>query len=109
MKHFVWMSFDLGVRGDYEGLYAWLDSKEAKECGEGLACFWFEHSTNKLIHDLKEELSSHVRFDEKSSRLYVIRLVGGKMKGKFIFGRRRTPPWTGYGSTGENDEDTASE
>ena len=34
MKHFVWISFDLGVKGDYEGMYAWLDSKDAKECGD---------------------------------------------------------------------------
>ena len=26
----VWISYDLGVRGDYEGLYAWLDAHDAK-------------------------------------------------------------------------------
>jgi hypothetical protein len=30
----VWISFDLGVRGDYEGMYAWLDTHNAKECGD---------------------------------------------------------------------------
>ena len=30
----VWISYDLGIRGDYEGLYAWLDSHRAKECGD---------------------------------------------------------------------------
>ena len=30
----IWISYDLGVRGDYEGLYAWLDSHGAKECGD---------------------------------------------------------------------------
>ena len=35
----VWISFDLGVQGDYEGLYRWLDSFDARECGENLVLF----------------------------------------------------------------------
>ncbi len=27
MKKALWISYDIGVRGDYEGLYAWLDSR----------------------------------------------------------------------------------
>ena len=37
MESFVWMSYDLGVSGDYEGLYAWLDDHNAKECGNSVA------------------------------------------------------------------------
>src|SRR5271170_2437976 len=33
----IWMAFDLGVRGDYESLYAWLDEHKALECGDGVA------------------------------------------------------------------------
>ena len=29
----IWISYDLGVRGDYENLYSWLDTHGAKECG----------------------------------------------------------------------------
>jgi hypothetical protein len=29
-----WISFDLGLQGDYEPLYEWLDRHEALECGE---------------------------------------------------------------------------
>lgn len=32
----IWISYDLGVGGDYEGLYAWLDNNEATECGDSL-------------------------------------------------------------------------
>ena len=28
----IWLSFDLGISGDYEGMYAWLDDKNAQEC-----------------------------------------------------------------------------
>jgi hypothetical protein len=107
MKHFVWVSFDLGVKGDYDGMYAWLDRHGAKECGDSVACFWFEHRTDELLKELKQELSDNVELDQKKNRVYVIRLVKGKMKGSFIFGQRRTPPWTGFGGTGENEEDSS--
>jgi hypothetical protein len=109
MKHFVWVSFDLGVKGDYEGLYAWLDGQGAKECGDSLACFLFEHKSNDLLEDMKKDLRSNVQLDEKKNRVYVIRLVKGKMKGSFIFGRRRSPPWAGFGDAGDDSEDESNE
>ncbi len=42
MKKTIWLSYDLGVKGDYEGLYAWLDDHGAIECGESVAFFNFE-------------------------------------------------------------------
>jgi hypothetical protein len=109
MTHFVWVSFDLGVKGDYEGMYAWLDGKGAKECGDSLACFWFEHKSDDLLAEVKKELNDSVDLDEKKSRVYIIRLVKGKMKGSFIFGRRKNPPWAGFGDTGEAAEDSSDE
>jgi hypothetical protein len=41
-KKGIWISFDFGLKGDYTGLYEWLDNKEAVECGIGLAYFNFE-------------------------------------------------------------------
>jgi hypothetical protein len=41
IKKIAWMSFDLGVQGDYEGLYRWLDAQGARECGDNLALFSF--------------------------------------------------------------------
>jgi hypothetical protein len=105
LKHFVWVSFDLGVKGDYEGMYAWLDGQNAKECGDSVACFWYDHSGKDLLQDLKEDLDNSVELDTKRNRIYVIRNVKGKMKGAFIFGRRRNAPWTGVAATGEQDED----
>jgi hypothetical protein len=104
MKNFVWVSFDLGVKGDYEGMYAWLDSHGAKECGDGLACFWYEHG-GKLLPRLTKDFRDHVTIDSRS-RIYVIQLVEGEMKGKFIIGRRRNPPWSGFAPAGEQSEDT---
>lgn len=104
MNHFVFLSFDLGVQGDYEGLYGWLDQHKAKECGDSVACFRYEHS-GSLIEDLKRDLREAVSLNKKS-RIYVIREEGGKMRGTFLFGRRRDAPWTGYAPAEEQEEDS---
>jgi hypothetical protein len=105
VKNFVWVSFDLGVKRDYEGMYAWLDAHGAKECGDSVACFWYDHPSKDLLQDMKEDLIKSVELDTKKNRFYVIRNVKGKMKGSFILGRRRNAPWAGVAATGEQDED----
>ncbi|KAB7739837.1 hypothetical protein F2P47_09995 [Parvibaculum sedimenti] len=97
-KRTIWISYDLGVRGDYESLYAWLDSHDAKECGDSVAVLAYEYQ-GSLVKMLKEELGRTITTD-KRTRLYVIYREPStkKMKGNFIFGGRRTPPWTGYSS-----------
>ena len=32
-----WLSYDLGVGGDYPGLYQWLDDHQAVVCGNNMA------------------------------------------------------------------------
>jgi hypothetical protein len=110
MKKFVWLSFDLGVKGDYEGLYTWLDSQDARECGEYLAGFDFEASDERRLPTLlKKALSDAVDLD-KRSRIYVVFFDSRakKVRGQFIFGSRKRPPWTGYGgSAARAEEDLA--
>ncbi len=106
LKTLVWISFDLGVRGDYEGMYAWLDEHETKECGESVACFSYEHSGD-LLADLTKDLWTKVQIDDKKNRINVIKLESGKMKGNFIFGRRRNAPWVGTAETSKQEEDVS--
>lgn len=105
MRHIVWISFDLGVTGDYEGMYTWLAREKAEECGDSVAVLGYEH-TRDLIAALKRDIRNNVKVNTKC-RIYVIRLVEGKMKGSFIFGQRRRPPWIGYAEAGEQVEDTS--
>lgn len=95
MKKALWISYDIGVRGDYEGLYAWLDSKGAIECGDGLAFFTYE-TDGDIIKSLKKEIEEAVEITKKM-RIYVIYRDAetNKMKGKFVFGSRKAAPWTG--------------
>jgi hypothetical protein len=83
-----WLSFDLGLRGNYEGLYEWLDRLGAKECGDSVATFRSDKTREQLTAELTSLLGS-----EKKTRLYLISLARG---GKFVLGKRKAPPWAGY-------------
>lgn len=105
MESLVWISYDLGVNGDYEGIYSWLDSRGAKECGDSIAFLNYDHSGD-LINCLRVDISSEVRLD-KRSRIYAVRMDQGQIKGRFVVGRRKTAPWEGYGDTDDDTEDAA--
>ncbi len=105
MKRAIWISYDFGIRGDYEGIYTWLDGHSAMECGDSLAFLEYEF-TGDLIEALKEDLKDSVDVTKKT-RIYVIwrDTVSKKMKGRFILGTRKSPPWTGYAFVEEGLED----
>ena len=96
----IWISYDLGVRGDYASLYAWLDTRGAKECGDSVAFLNYEHKAS-VKEQLKIDLKKALTVDNRT-RVYVIyrEAQTNKNKGAFIFGGRRAPPWTGYASKG---------
>jgi hypothetical protein len=101
------MSYDLGVRGDYEGLYSWLDARNAKECGDSLAVLKFEYR-NSLPDELRAEINRSVTTD-KRTRIYVVYRdnTTGHNKGTFLIGGRRASPWLGHApsSVGMTDEE----
>ncbi len=105
MESTVWISYDLGVNGDYEALYSWLDSHAAKECGDSIAYLTYRH-TGDLIACLEKEINSVVTLD-KRSRIYVVRKDGDQIKGRFLIGHRKTAPWEGYGDIHDESEDAA--
>ena len=92
-----WISFDLGLQGDYQALYAWLDKQDykergdgegAKECGDNVATFVSDKSREQIEGELKTRLSG-----QRNPRIYIITKDSG---GRFIFGKRKFPPWKGY-------------
>jgi len=105
-KSAIWLSYDLGVQGDYSSLYEWLDEHKAKECGDSLAFFNYEHE--KPIKDqLKIDLKDRININNRT-RIYVIYRdhATTKNKGAFIFGGRRDAPWTGCAS---NEDEVVDE
>lgn len=100
----VWMSYDLGVRGDYPGLYKWLDIRKAKECGNSIAFFHYEYDSD-LDKELKKDLEENIEF-KNGDRIYIVSeiLLNNKkrIRGKFIIGNRKASPWEGYSPIGED-------
>lgn len=92
-----WVSFDLGFLTDHDRLFEWLDTNEAKECGESVATFL----SNKTKSQIAKEL---VELVDKDTRLYLIDLKSG---GRFISGKRkRKAPWDGYAGVVVEVEDS---
>jgi hypothetical protein len=96
IKSAVWLSYDLGIQGDYPGIYEWLDERQANECGDNLAFFNYEYS-GPLLEALIADLKKSVEITKKT-RIYVIYRdqETKKMKGSFIFGGRKAAPWSGF-------------
>jgi len=83
-----WLSYDLGLRGNYDVLYAWLDEKSAVECGDSIATFQSSLSTAQIRDELAAVLGEPTK-----ARIYIITRDRG---GKFLFGKRKSAPWAGY-------------
>lgn len=116
MKKAIWISFDFGMKGDYEGLYKWLDENGAEERGYGLALIKNIDFPKKCIPDTKQDLAfkKYIRKEisktteiGKSDRIYMIwkSIENSKLRGGFIFGRSKAAPWIGYADTDEGITD----
>ena len=106
MKSTIWISYDLGASGDYEGMYAWLDDRGARECGSSVAFVeQYDHGSKNLMAALKDDIEAAVDLN-KRSRIYVIWRLEDRQKGRFLIGGRKGAPWEGYGqqSDAANDE-----
>ena len=92
----IWLFFDFGVRGDYESLYKWLDSREAKECSENAAYINFRYEEN-LVDEVTTSLQSTIKMTP-ANRVYLIGRWGEpeKTRGKFIIGHRKPALWAGF-------------
>lgn len=93
-----WVSFDLGLMGDYSPLYEWLDSHKAEECVDGLATFTSPLTRDQLAEEIKRTVNNVNR-----PRVYLISRQKG---GRFVVGGRKTAPWIGsaVSATGMADE-----
>jgi len=97
----IWISFDLGLKGDYTGLYAWLDKYAAKECGNSLAVLKYDIEGN-IPESIEQDIQKSVQL-APTDRVYVIwKDDTGLVKGKFINGGRKRAPWIGFGQSGDS-------
>lgn len=83
-----------------------MDSVGAIECGDSVAFFEKKYSGSPL-KSMLEEIKEFVSINQET-RFYVVYSDPntGKVKGKFLLGRRKRAPWWGYSPVGlENQED----
>ena len=110
MEKAIWLSYDLGIGGDYDHLYEWLDNNNAIECGDSVAFFRMKFPKNAsdetIIEKLQKEIKENINIEPKRSRIYCIRKDSetGAIKGSFLFGSRKGNPWDGYGSKDTSDD-----
>jgi hypothetical protein len=110
----IWLTYDLGVGGDFQGLYSWLDDREAIECGNNNAYFKYSFpdtiaSDAQLSEALRAELEEKVSF-KAGNRIYIIKKSldadkHGKFIGSFVIGKRKASPWEGFGTKFETTID----
>ncbi len=112
MKKAIWISYDLGIEGDYRGLYKWLDQNKAIECGDNFAFLQkqFPSKESDFLKILKDEIKEFASI-KKNDRIYIIhRTKDKKVSGDFIFGSRKRAPWEGFAEIkGMNSKDTLEE
>lgn len=92
-----WLSFYLGLHGNYEELYEWLDAQDARECGDSVASFVSEKTREMLADEIGQILGGNSK-----ARVYLIALHEG---GKFILGKRKPAPWEGYSRVSVESEE----
>jgi hypothetical protein len=101
IKKNILLNYDLGLKGDYSSLYAFLDSHKALDCGNGNAAFAMFFSEDKfetILEELKQEISKAVNI-EKTDRIYMTVTDNTcTMRGSFLFGGRKRAIWEGYGN-----------
>ena len=110
MEKGIWLSYDLGIQGDYNHMYAWLDNHGAVECGDSMA--FLHYSTQSELNDeafldsLRSDLIGSIAF-KPGDRVYVVRRVEERdtFVGKFLIGKRKSSPWEGYGDKGGDDSE----
>ena len=104
-KKAIWISYDFGLKGDYTGLFTWLDNHNAFECGNGLAFFRYDignlkisDNSKELVNKISSDIKEYVKLS-KADRLYIIWKDGltNHVRGEFISGNRKQAPWEGYG------------
>ena len=95
-KAIIWLSYDLGLDGDYNGMYYFLDKYKSKECGDNIGIFSFQFSKD-LPKELMSELRKYVKLRD-FDRIYVVSSNENKKVtlAAFLSGKRKIAPWNGY-------------
>lgn len=108
-ENWVILNYDLGLKGDYESLYSFLDMQNAIDCGNSSGAFEFNFSGgsdlshSEKMEQIKKEIELKVSL-KKGDRIYtIVHDKKGVAIGTFIYGHRQRPIWEGYGNKTAKD------
>lgn len=104
MKQKIWLNWDLGINGDYDGLYMWLDKHKAKSCGDAFAVVEFEAEFSPMADSLYASLINAVTL-RKTDVIYAVYKEGNSIIGKFIYGSRKRGDWFGCSDRIDDSDD----
>ena len=107
MTKTIFITYDLGIRGDFDSLYTWLDENNAEERGYGLAVikkFSVDSSLKKdidFMRSVRDILAAKMKITS-SDRIYMVwnSVENDKIKAGFLFGKSKQAPWTGFAQKG---------
>ena len=110
MKKTIFISYDFGMKGDYDGLYRWLDENNAEERGYGIGIiknYYCDSSVRtdlEFLRKIRSELVKKIKVGA-SDRIYVIwnSLEANTIKAGFVFGKGKQSPWAGYAQNNQSD------
>lgn len=121
MKLDFYINFDFGLRGDYKGLYKWLDKNRAEERGNCYALikgyqlsseFFFgltdvKEKNLKFIKHIQQEIKESVELSSTDRIYLTFALIdSNKLGGAFLFGKKQSTPWEGhYSESGDCELD----
>lgn len=110
------LTFDFGMKGDYEGLFKWLDENNAEERGYGVAVIPNYHIDKNITTDLgllnsvRETLNARIKIGN-SDRIYMLwpSLEKQTLQAGFVFGKQKQSPWEGFAQNAEDKLDVVFE
>lgn len=104
MTRSVFISYDFGIKGDFDNLYKWLDESNAQERGYGLAYIKNFKIPEEIKSDgdfflhIRKLLNSKIKLGG-TDRIYMIWgsiEASKKTTSGFLFGKAKQSPWTGF-------------
>ena len=91
----VWISYDLGSKGDFTNMYRWLKGYEALECGNSTAQIWYSKERGrKLVPSLRKEIEEAIAINAETRIFIIYRGSKNTLHEKWLIGSTNpTPAW----------------
>lgn len=108
MKKWVMINYDLGLKGDYQNLYRFLDNNNALDCGNCNSALEIEVSKDDfdtIFDEVTSMIKKNFEFSQNDRIYLTVTDSTNQMRGRFICGNRKRAIWEGYGDISPTEYD----